>query len=194
MFISCFSSGEEKLEMWNLYGRKQGICIEFDKELIDTVKLNGEIVQLKKVFYGSNCIENILRKLFKEINNDSEMLKNACEEKDEVPLLVVVYILLSSRCKHECFSYEREYRLIADGIENNIKFRVTDRAIIPYIELSNKDRRFLIKSVTIGPSNNFKFVEQSVKYFLRTNGYNVDNENEKNFVKVNISTLPYRVV
>lgn len=67
----------------------------------------------------------------------------------------------------------------------DVKFRINNNGIIPYIIIDNKDNRKLpIKSITIGPTSDYDFIEAGIKMFLDSRGFGS--------VKIKSSSIPFR--
>ncbi|MFP2504494.1 DUF2971 domain-containing protein [Buttiauxella gaviniae] len=189
VYSISFCKEPDKLSQWRGYGNKQGVCIEFDKEkLIDFVQNTYYTCIANDVVYTSedNTVE--MSKELRELFISSDI--NVMEENDHFVMMASTYNRLARIIpffKNDGFSEEDEYRFVFTPwmYLPEVHFRVNENGLIPYIILSNADKKLLpIKSITIGPTKDYGFVESGVRMLLVEKGYNK--------VKINSSTIPYR--
>lgn len=164
-YIISFSHIKDSLPMWNMYADKgAGIRIAFHafNSLSDT-----DLVL--------NCCyneEDLIHKL-NSYSTDSENFSF-------VMRLTQVYIPLMF--KDKSYEYEKEIRLIGTFRGREIKYRVRDGVIIPYVEVKFPSSQ--ISSIMIGPAANQEMTEKSLRKFLDKRGFE--------HVKIEHSIIPYR--
>lgn len=211
-YLLSFSENKDFLPMWNMYAKNgNGVVLEFEKQLValpetplvrclyprkeiynETIKFLEKIfaegdkhkftrgrffLGLDKIRYKSSTREE-RRGRFKSCNLDDcdNCCKNLCA-------LVVLSIFPIIAYKHNAYEHEKELRLIIfEKDTDKIKFRNKDEMLIPYIE--RKINRKALKSVIIGPTQNYELSQKSLRMFLDSRGFND--------VKIIKSTVPYR--
>lgn len=188
VFSASFCRTGDKLSQWRGYGGEQGICIEFDEDnLFDWVDpeyynfRKGEVVYLKpgKTIKDHQLIvENLLNNSINALLNEDDLFKIVHYEY-VIPTIIPF-------CKDESFHEEDEFRYIfIPADEECIKFRASDKGLIPYIELqTGKGSNLPIKKIIVGPGKYSEDVIKSLKYFLRHYNYHD--------VIVDGSKIPYR--
>ena len=191
VFVVSFCPNGDLLSQWRGYSRGQyGISIGFDlgqSQLFDYSNVNG-ILTPRPVIYDQNAqklrLIEVIKNSFNDVNNknmDSQITPNTFSEiiKYFIPVL-----------KNPSFSEEKEWRIVATNFKEidkkyPIEFRVRNNIIVPYVTLPfNSEEKLPIKRVVIGPSDSSEFTEESIRYYLKTNGY-TDTE-------VVRSEIPYR--
>lgn len=206
--------------MWSMYkGKDVGLAIGLDftdpNYFIDIPEQRGKDIKIEKrsPFFHYNCciFSNItyeedrlkrainiflehIRDNYKTIKTDfnnniqyiNEFLSN---------LATSTLINMSANLKNNNFSYEKETRLIIYFYaDEDVKFRVRDKFIVPYIEypLDNKKRKINkpiipISSITVSPNaEEPELVIASIRAFLKHKGYNIDKN------KIKQSTIPFK--
>ncbi|HFM4801084.1 TPA: hypothetical protein ACG7OB_002564, partial [Escherichia coli] len=115
---------------------------------------------------------------------------NIKEMNDHFVTMVSTYQFISKYIpffKHPSFIEENEFRLVFTPWMQmpDVHFRINNNGIIPYIIIDNKDNRKLpIKSITIGPTNDYDFIEAGIKMFLDSRGFSS--------VEIKSSSIPFR--
>ncbi|WP_329502693.1 DUF2971 domain-containing protein [Klebsiella aerogenes] len=189
VYSISFCKGEDKLSQWRGYGNKQGVCIEFDKdELIKFVQNEFLTCVAKDVVYTSekNTVE--MSKGLVDFFNSNEI--DLVKIRDSFILIASTYNHLAKIIpffKNDSFTEEDEFRLVFTPWMNlpEVHFRVNENGLIPYIILKGTGKENLpIKSITIGPTKDYSFVEAGVKMLLMNKGYDK--------VAINPSKVPYR--
>ena len=120
---------------------------------------------------------------FKERKNRVEK-KCDCESclKDSFDLFLLLSLPIITH-KHQAYMYEKEIRLITfEEDVNAVKYRHRNDLVIPYIE--HEINRTALKSITIGPTQDFEHSKTSLQMFLKSRGF----QN----VKIHKSEVPYR--
>jgi|tagenome__1003787_1003787.scaffolds.fasta_scaffold20506152_1 hypothetical protein len=161
---ACFSSHEDSLGQWRGYG--QGVAIGFDRSQLQNFGVDGTF--LAKVNYDPAIAKSILSSLVDTYlnetldhtqNTDYAGIKEALKYSFQASLEREVVSI-----KHNAFSDEKEWRLSyfrfafspPEDIPE-IKFRIRDDVMIPYVEFRSKTGNLLpIVSVRIGPVEKMK--------------------------------------
>ncbi|MED1204215.1 DUF2971 domain-containing protein [Heyndrickxia acidicola] len=193
VFVVSFCQNSDLLSQWRGYSRGQyGISIGFDfghNQVFDTSNPINSILTPRPVIYDQ---ENQIFRL-KELIKDSIPFLNNIDSDSQIKQLSESLKYFIPVLKNSSFSEEEEWRIVATNfneidikdIKYPLKFRVRNNIIVPYITLPFDDSTKLpIKRVVIGPSDTSEFTEESIRYYLKTNGYN-DTE-------VVRSAIPYR--
>ena len=98
--------------------------------------------------------------------------------------------------KKNCFSYEKEIRLVIDYSEVNknesdiydigeIQFRNKNGIIIPFFDVTFKEKR-VFKSCNLAPTMPYDLSRTGLETMLKTNGYALEE------VSIDKSTIPVR--
>lgn len=230
-FFTCFSSDGDSLPMWSMYkGKNIGLAIGLDfsdeKYFVDLPVSRDKDSDIKKIspfynpphYYFSDIEyqEDIIKKSINifldhirnyynssktELNNDINYAENYLASKAAFTLMT-----LSLDLKNSNFNYEKETRLILlEYKEEDVKFRVKDKFIVPYIEFPLEEKKEVedgnekkikkkfdkpiipIKSITISPNaEEPELVKASIWAFLNHKGYKID---KKQIIQ---SPIPYK--
>lgn len=226
-FFTCFSSDGDSLPMWSMYkGKNIGLAIGLDffdeKYFVDSDK-DSKNEKMSPFAAGLCCFSNMryeedkIKKEMKvfldhiksiysmaqtKFNDHRKIAKNFLSI--EVPFSL---INMSLNLKDNHFNYEKETRLMFFGYkEEDVKFRVRDKFIVPYIEYpleekevedenKNKVKKKVkfnkpiipIESITISPNaEEPELVKASIWAFLNHKGYKIDKN------KITQSTIPFK--
>lgn len=208
-FFTCFSSDGDSLPMWSTYkGKNVGISIglnfqdnNYYVEKKDKKSPFFSSTSFVDISYEENFIRQAIKTLLTPIINYynehlTEFKSNIKYVNDFISQEVAANLTnMSNFLKNSNFSYEKETRLMLFGYkEEDVKFRVRDKFIVPYIEfpLDNNKQKFNkpiipIKSITISPNaEEPELVIASIRAYLNHKGYNINN------IKIEQSTIPYK--
>ncbi len=221
-FFTCFTSDGDNLPMWSIYrGKNIGLSIELDfsdKDYFVKVPGRNDEVSpflsnaiLTDIEYEENKTKetiNIFLNHIKNYYNKNNFNRYTKVVNELASDAIVLYLInMSSYLKNSNFSYEQETRLVLRIYDpKDIKFRVRDKFIVPYIEFPleekivdsedetkiSKKKKFdkciiPIKSITISPyTEEPELVKASIEAFLNHKGYNIDK------IKINQSTIPFK--
>ncbi|EEY5312120.1 TPA: DUF2971 domain-containing protein [Escherichia coli] len=189
VYSISFCKENDKLSQWRGYGNKQGVCIEFDADELVSFSQNIYLnCVAHDVIYSNN---NDITKMSKELGEFFSCNGiNIKEMNDHFVTMVSTYQFISKYIpffKHPSFIEENEFRLVFTPWMQmpDVHFRINNNGIIPYIIIDNKDNRKLpIKSITIGPTNDYDFIEAGIKMFLDSRGFSS--------VEIKSSSIPFR--
>lgn len=234
-FFTCFSSDGDSLPMWSMYkGKNIGLAIGLDfldeKYFVDSDKdsknekmspFADELCCFSNMRYEEDKIKKEMKIFLDFIRHTYSMAQkkfNTNAEKAKSYLSIEVpfsLINMSLNLKNNHFDYEKETRMMFFGYkEEDVKFRVRDKFIVPYIEFplkeveeekevedENKNKKKIkikvkkkfsdpiipIKSITISPNAEERdLVIASIRAYLNHKGYNI------NKIKIDQSTIPYK--
>jgi len=92
---------------------------------------------------------------------------------------------LLPKFKHLGFKDEREWRYVVqkDIPPHDMKFRVMQNKIVPYIEIGASDTKFPIRSIRIGPGADQELTARSVETFMKAHKYDIE---------ITLSEVPFR--
>jgi hypothetical protein len=191
-FIASFSTDGNSLPQWRSYcPNGNGVAIGFrtgslpEGIQIEKAEPSGfGFIRIEKVDYTPvsgelPIVDSVIAEL---IAQTDEMLRSsegrttsrlAAEREDQ--FVIIAHMAACSR-KHNSFSNEKEYRLIADPVfmkAGRLRFRSARSTLVPYIELSILDADF-IAEVIIGPSSNTELSLQAVRAFFKQLQLQVD--------------------
>lgn len=186
-YLTSFSHAEDNLSMWGMYAANGSGCIlSFDKDII-----TSHYMIVAECTYGEENIQNDLKNFLNLTNNGSltnidgpQPTKN---QHDDI-IKHLKETLIATTClqaKNEAFTVEKEIRGIVHCDKREcIRFRVKNNVVIPYVELGIPKEA--LKSITIGPTSNSDLTKQSIRHFLKINGYDLAK------VEIKESKVPYR--
>jgi hypothetical protein len=197
------------LSQWRGYADAGGFAIEFDEDRLDKQKSNEmsqfEYVMTKtddvlydnyeKIFNASvyqGIAGGMIYKLFESEKIDTSEITGTKNVSD----IVRDYISVAPFLKHASFREEREYRFVAACnraskiIEGEmkpakeVKFRVRNASIVPYIELfKTVDELLPIRSIIVGPHPYQEKQAEAVRMAIET---------KRMSVEVRLSAIPFR--
>jgi hypothetical protein len=208
VFISCFSRARNDLGQWRAYGDNgRGFAIGFSPQMFGIVEDENlspvERTLVSSVTYeeehASNrhreSIDRVCEVYLKAANENENLLNDPTIRKSfiwELTMSLVGGQLIwdSITAKHPAYSYEKEVRQVifgvADSLAGEIKTRVRESEIVPYVATPWKVRQQgMIKEIIIGPAAS-SGAKEAVIAMLRC--YGVDG------VEVTQSKIPYRPV
>lgn len=165
-FVACFSTKRDKLSQWRGYGgQHSGYAVKFDiSKLHKLSKSFGGLLApciYKKQMQHDFSVDlfNWIEKIYTDsmgrgLMRPAVTVAEQCVREVSSHLLWILPML-----KDEGFDEEHEWRILVlrSGADiGDLKFRVKDRAIIPYIELDltqgQDDGKAPITEVMVGPT------------------------------------------
>lgn len=201
-FALCMSSKCNSLSQWRLYGNDgRGVCLGFDKNLINEFLNNNDNFSIHKVQY----IDDFYKLIDSLVEEKYFQIKALCEKCDNEKLLEIQHTLFddiyweASKYKVGDYSNEDEIRLVYQQKEASImpnasptmlKNRFDDNSID--LDIIRDDLRIFktidvehlgLKSIVLGPRNNTS--KQMINLLLAKRNF-VDD------ISVYKSYIPYR--
>lgn len=179
-YFMCFSSMRDYLPLWSMYrGDNTGISIGFDfKDFNPLPKgffLDMIYNENDSNFSYRNFINNVLNFYEKEL---LPIIDNSSVNQITGYLAwgAASYIVNNSiNQKDSSFSHEKETRFILRSYDKgDLKFRATNKFIVPYIDYKYPEEHLPITSITVSPYAEEKdLVLDSIKGYLDYKGYDV---------------------
>ena len=189
-FLISLSKNTESAAMWSMYSANgSGIALKFD-----IATINRYIEQHKGRITLSECIyHKTVNDILKEHGAYIHVLHNIIyaqiNKSSDNGLPDALLVDLASQIKHASYAYENEHRIVIDKGDKNIKFRMRDNVIIPYIEVKLPIEA--LWGIVIGPTANDKYIRKSLEMYL--NNLDCNNEAIKRIVKnIKSSKVPFR--
>lgn len=193
--ITSFSMTSDSLPMWGMYGKNgAGIALGFDRAIIEKSSptlyrcsyLDGKLkdkvsefcekVKGEKISQKTLDLAFILALIALLLNEDKKQNKEMID-------LFIPFLLFMIYAKDPAYKYEDEVRLLIHSEQDSeIKYRVQNNLIIPYIE--NYFPKEALNTVWVGPTNDMKRTVKSIDRYLKSKGFND--------VKIIESKVPYR--
>jgi hypothetical protein len=186
-FFTSFSSNQDNLPMWNLYGDSgKGVSIGFDIDQLNTLKniKNNSFKwakckygkkEFKKRLYENKKVGEILYKIF-DFNKKSRSYFGDINPKG------VFYALC--QYKDPAYDYEKEYRLIRTS--RDAKISIQNELSKPYVE--NEIPTSAIKEIVIGPCKDLDLTKNTIEIALQNAGI------AKKDVEIIQSKAPFRKI
>lgn len=186
-FVLSFSSCRDSITMWSEFGSKTGYNIGMNsEEIISRIAEQNEIDMHGFVIYDESrqkeLIANIIKddiekEIGKEFNQilldkangtNEENYEIACSVFREKASLYAMFF------KNNAFKEEEEYRFVFKKQSlTQVKFRVKDGFIIPYIEIWLSDKLLPIKEIMVAPENHIDLAKNGMEYMMKAKGYDV---------------------
>lgn len=179
-YVTCFTTNGDSLYMWQGYSTSCGVSIEFDLTS-DFHFAFGPNCFFRDIVYDENILKNkiqrILDEYHKEYNLDTLDVDNKNDLYSREALASILH--MCSDFKNPSFHLENETRLhYRPKKDDQINFRLKGNFIISYIALPlqkiNNNKKFPIKSITVGPCKEQSLVRKSVSDFVRSRGYEIE--------------------
>ncbi|RYH00230.1 MAG: DUF2971 domain-containing protein [Alphaproteobacteria bacterium] len=187
-YVACFCSDDDNLSQWRGYGGTvQGICLTFEQSAL-TRRLKKDAANLQHVVYTKlstpQKLRDALEAELRDIAELEEVLGASNEEEQQADILARISRLLP-KFKHLGFKDEREWRYVVQKNipPNDMKFRVLQNKIVPYIEIGVSETKLPIHSIRIGPGVDQELTARSVETFIIAHGYDIE---------VTLSEVPFR--
>jgi hypothetical protein len=213
-FVASFSEDRDSLSQWRSYcPGGNGVCIGFRTESIIKSHLNLQDagphaypflpnVSFQRVNYLLKEHVGQIDKCIKDAISAAEWMKAATDSDNDdrfppvdiAPCLRYSFSKSASLFKHGSFASECEYRLLAFGFGELVKYRSSRTTLVPYIPLhiphpepsEGEDYRYqtsFIESVTIGPTPNKALSKGAVSGMF---------QGRREHVVVETSDVPFR--
>lgn len=164
IFVLSLSLNNNSLPMWNTYAnRGMGIAIGFEN-----IKSTSETSLALKCVYKPSAIYDLI---------DNYMNNQRLKVISTVALLFAPLFL-----KDNSYEYENEVRYVGSFNHEPIQYRLKNSYLIPYKNIYFAKEQ--IKSITLGPCQNMRDAESSLRHFLDSKGFE--------HVKIEKSNIPYR--
>jgi hypothetical protein len=185
VYACCFCKEPDMLSQWRGYGSAtQSVSIQFDANGLREISefLKHRIVEI--VYGRQNSFSFLQNTLGKKPDLYFEFFEELMGSDPNEAISDIIY-QLAPVFKNEHFREEREWRIVS-GVSNNheVRHRVRDNVIIPYIRLHATDGLPIVK-VTIGPGKDTDLTIRSVESFLKSHKKYQD-------VVVTKSEIPFR--
>jgi len=186
VFIFSLGKAENRLSQWRSYGN---YAIEFDEEGLKdhapALYTCNYDIESKKEILKTSLIESI-----KNISNDMAKYSGnpGVEAIDAISYLMEVVTTF----KDDGFFEEQEVRIVDHLNEQQVKYRVKDNLLIPYLEMEiSLD---CIKRIHIGPMKNKNLAYESMLSFVKTieREWQIETDNIEYWLEVVESDIPYR--
>jgi len=204
-FITSFSTTQDSLPMWSMYGKNgAGVALGFDRDLI---RRDSEDAPLCRCVYLDEEIKDKITSIGERFEEEKKETDNKDQSENQkalsaLLLLAILFIAFTSKkimkellehitpyllfiicAKHPAYRYENEVRLLVLSDKNSdIKYRYQNNLIIPYVE--NFFPKKALKEIWIGPTNDMDRTEKSLRSYLDSKGF-AD-------VEIHRSIAPYR--
>jgi len=207
-YLACFCARGNQLSQWRAYGRPgSGFAIGFRSSGLraGTVQLQTEhSLSLIPVEYRRRVQERVIGDAVDIFFEELAVATHRIDKKASTstltnmfPSLPILLGILLPVFKHPVFAEEREWRLVArplaDEVRGFLRFRESNGTIIPFLVAKFKGRaaaqnRLPLASVTHAPSPEPELRKISVCELLTANSYKIGK------VPVNGSDIPLRFV
>lgn len=183
VYVVSFCEKPDLLSQWRGYGTTgQSVSIQFRKHGLEELSKISDFA-LSKVTYGRAEAMNLLRR---QIQSRDEIIAAIVSGSDLVSQIDYngVVFRTSPQFKNEHFAEEQEWRLISTDKREDVRYRVRDNVLLPYVAIEAKPHH-QIASITIGPGKDSELTKKSVQHFI-------DNSEAYKGIPVLQSKIPYR--
>ena len=175
-YVACYSTENDQLSQWRAYtGSQVGYSLGFDTSQMATI--DDRLPPFEAVIYNEHQVRVLLDRLLARVNDF--FIKNAFGEIELGYILGTVSAMLNIiACitKHLKFEEESEYRHIYQPDNTGLKlspcFRSGRFGLTPYVEINFLKPNFVpLKSITIGPCQDFDLEKKELGILLQKQGY-----------------------
>ena len=189
-YVACYSTEDDQLSQWREYtGSQVGYCLGFETSQMATI--DDRLPPLEAVIYDEHQVRVLLDRLLARVNDF--FINNAFGEIELGHVLGTVSAMLNIiACitKHPKFEEESEYRHICQPGKTGLKlspcFKAGRFGLTPYVEINFLKPNFVpLKSITIGPCQDFDLEKKELEILLQKQGY----EN----IEIKKSSIPLRM-
>lgn len=123
IFVVSFSEADDDLSQWRSYASDgQGVAIGIRQTVLKATKLTLKVVKYDADMHRASLQALLVRQLL--LPSDAAAVRTQAK----------TLIRACMAYKHEGFAGEREHRLVST-VRSNVKFRASDRAMVPYREV-----------------------------------------------------------
>lgn len=189
-FLISLSGNVESAAMWSMYSSNgSGIALKFDVATLQKYSLLkvNDPVEPTSCIYCKNA-EEILKKHGAYIGLLYNAIAHFYNQDNEDTIPKVLLYDIASQIKHNSFEYEDEHRIVFYKENLNIKFRVRNNIIIPYIEV--KIPIDALKGIIVGPTADYDYIKKSLNMFIENLDYSPMMTSLS--IKIQKSSIPYR--
>lgn len=167
VYVCCFCENPDLLSQWRGYGLgKQIVSLQFDTAELIGVGLMENML-LGQIHYGKDAAMTLLRDLLAKPDIVRSISQNRSIASEQEQRRTIAQ--WSPRFKDEGFTEEKEWRFISQAASHDVRYRVRDNVLLPYLEVGPAGAFALpIKSVTIGPGKESDLTSKSVSHFLKS--------------------------
>jgi hypothetical protein len=169
VYVTCFCESGDLLSQWRAYGSDHGYAIEVKADALKTAvqQIPGEPPEasLMQVGYGQDAAADVVSTAMRDLSKDT----NLGHYGVHAHYMALHLTAMLAGVKHPGFQEEREWRVVAAfewEMAEEVKFRSTPMAIVPYIEVPL--RQDAIVSIRVGPGRHVDVREAGVRRLLRT--------------------------
>ena len=199
-FVCSFSSEKDLLSQWRAYCPQGGVSIGFS---VPRIGENNQYLYIRNGCHHHNYYvhENYLYKCIYDRKEQEKkisdlfdfLLKNADVAEAQLEgFLRKMIQTFSYSFKHESFGEEKEWRLCCFvwSDDKQIKYRVKDSMLIPYLPFGTVDNenRSIISRIMIGPSRDKEKLKNSILSYLKDSGVALSSE------KIEFTRTPYKIL
>jgi hypothetical protein len=195
-YITSFCESSDLLSQWRAYGRTAGFEIRFDSLTRPNAFLATEVlalgspvvdrVKLIRVEYDEPLQKQMLVDI---LNGTLEVLTTLEEGNSAINIAVAVFATLAATewlysIKHETFSEEKEWRIVAFPKPGNafygggdyahpeeVRFRRGRHSVVPYVELKPTEGRLPFSEVICGPGGHHLLTSKAVQLLMSAWGF-----------------------
>lgn len=188
-----FCLSPDLLSMWRGYGDSQKVCLEFDSDaLFGACDSSDRVIYNRPVIYTEeNSTTKALDEIIQFFKRESVMKDVESGGFNGLFQVITLAHLLPPFFKVRHFEEEQEYRFViyANNKYEDVKLRVNDKGVTPYIELKMHELsvyggRLPLNSIKIGPGQDTEEIKKGIEFML--NLYDFKN------VDVTLSKVPYK--
>lgn len=175
-YVACYSTADDLLSQWRNYtGKQVGYSLGFETKKM--VTLDEKMPLLESVIYKNKTSKEILDHFINSI--EDFVSRNTFGEVEVGYLLGLIQATLNNiACiiKHPKFEEEREYRHFYQPKNNPLKltpFFIPGKfGLTPYVKINFLEKKRLpLKTITVGPCQDFNIEYNALKVFLTKHGY-----------------------
>lgn len=191
-YVASYSTKHDLLSQWRNYtGSRVGYSLGF--ATVEMAALDDKMPPLEQVIYKEDTAKSILTRLLHKVDEFLNVNGHVFGEVEVFYLLGMVQAtlnIIACIIKHHKFEEESEFRQFyqpgATSLELEPHFRQGCFGLTAYVKICfHEENRLPLRTVTIGPCQDFETEANSLKALLSRYGYNK--------IEIRKSEIPLRV-
>ncbi len=187
-FVCSFTEEGDLLSQWRAYCPKGGVSIGF---FVPQISGNDQYLEIKNgsphnyYYVHENYIYKCIYDTQKQERKINDLLDFLVQHADVGKGQLVGFInkmiqTFSYSFKHKSFKEEKEWRLCCFALsdEKQIKYRIKDSMLIPYLPFGivDKENRSIISRIIVGPSRDKEKLKSSILSYSNNSGVTLSSQ------------------
>ena len=179
-YVVCFSNKKDNLTLWSEFA-SYGCNFE-----ANPYTMFESAIKFHSVIYDYASQQALIKDSFQNVFDHFGLgvdishkasIRGKLEKLNTIQLDIVaeciaeLLVYYGTLMKRELYAAEQEFRVILSGKGKEIKYRVKEHMLIPYIEVSLSRERWLGNEIILAPLNHKDSCKRSVQTYIDSLGY-----------------------